>query len=262
MRESREREAARSWPPPGRSSGTGRSADGRASRLGVQAVGRRVQVECVRGTSHCFAASGTGLDDALQWILPKRGKATAACSSAVRFGEISPGLVSGGGLEHTKPRIFPDSALEYAGGGEIPCSGISCAHASGHRPSPCQAGSPSAAPGLRAQAPSRRDCRAPAQSTGALPVGYGSRRAVQRAPRSADLWTWTAAGVSPRRAVAAGPESARDIRRSARIGQPGLVLRLPRISGALLAREDGAVPVGSAWADGDKRPHTVLPDGY
>src|SRR6202035_2941798 len=27
--------------------------------------------------------------------------------------------------------IFPGSALEYTGGGEIPCSGISCAHASG-----------------------------------------------------------------------------------------------------------------------------------
>jgi hypothetical protein len=44
------------------------------------------------------------------------------------------GFVSEGGLEHTNPRIFPDSALEYAGGGEIPCSGISCAHASGHAP--------------------------------------------------------------------------------------------------------------------------------
>jgi hypothetical protein len=30
--------------------------------------------------------------------------------------------------------LFPDSALEYAGGGEIPCSGISCARASGHAP--------------------------------------------------------------------------------------------------------------------------------
>ena len=42
--------------------------------------------------------------------------------------------MSEGGLEHTKSRIFPDFALEYAGGGEIPCSGISCAHASGHAP--------------------------------------------------------------------------------------------------------------------------------
>jgi hypothetical protein len=39
-------------------------------------------------------ASGTGLDHALQWILPKWGKATAACSSAVRFGEIPPVWVS------------------------------------------------------------------------------------------------------------------------------------------------------------------------
>ena len=39
--------------------------------------------------------------------------------------------VSEGGLEPPWTRILPDPALEYAGGGEIPCSGISCAHASG-----------------------------------------------------------------------------------------------------------------------------------
>jgi hypothetical protein len=39
--------------------------------------------------------------------------------------------VSEGGLEPRKARIFPDSALEYAGWGEIPDSGISCAHGSG-----------------------------------------------------------------------------------------------------------------------------------
>jgi len=36
------------------------------------------------------------------------------------------GFVSEGGLEPGNPRIFPDSALEYAGRGEIPGSGISC----------------------------------------------------------------------------------------------------------------------------------------
>src|SRR6201996_6595941 len=30
----------------------------------------------------------------------------------------------------------------------------------------------------------------------------------------------------------------------------------------LSVREDGGVPAGSAWADGDERPHTVLTDGY
>jgi hypothetical protein len=32
------------------------------------------------------------------------------------------------GFEPTHPRIFPDSALEYAGWGEIPELGISCGH--------------------------------------------------------------------------------------------------------------------------------------
>jgi hypothetical protein len=101
--------------------------------------------------------------------------------------------VSEGGLEHTKSRIFPDSALEYADGGEIPSSGISCAHASGHDWARVKwarrlwrQGRAGAIPGVTAA--SRR-------SAGALPVGYGSRRAVQRAPRSADLCTWPAAGA-------------------------------------------------------------------
>jgi hypothetical protein len=50
--------------------------------------------------------------------------------SPTRFDHVRK-RVSEGGLEPTKSRIFPDSALEYAGGGEIPCPGISCAHASG-----------------------------------------------------------------------------------------------------------------------------------
>jgi hypothetical protein len=55
-----------------------------------------------------------------------------------------------------------------------------------------------AAPGPRAQAPSPAWPPMPAQSAGALPVGYGSRRAVQRAPRSADLCTWPAEGADRR----------------------------------------------------------------
>jgi hypothetical protein len=39
-----------------------------------------------------------------------------------------------GGLEPRSSRVFPDSALEYADGGEIPCWVISCAHASGRAP--------------------------------------------------------------------------------------------------------------------------------
>ncbi len=81
-------------------------------------------------------APGTGLDHAIQRILPERRKATTACSSGVRFGEFSPFWVSEGGLEPGNPRVFPGSALEYAGGGEIPCSWISCGHASGRAPAP------------------------------------------------------------------------------------------------------------------------------
>jgi hypothetical protein len=44
---------------------------------------------------------------------------------------VRKGFVSEGGLEYTKSRIFPDSALEYAGWGGIPESGSSCGHRSG-----------------------------------------------------------------------------------------------------------------------------------
>jgi hypothetical protein len=51
-------------------------------------------------------------------------------------GGAEPGRPRGarGGLEHAKARIFPDSALEYAGGGEIPELGISCGYGSGRAP--------------------------------------------------------------------------------------------------------------------------------
>jgi hypothetical protein len=88
----------------------------------------------------------------------------------------------------------------------------------------------------------RRECRAPAKSAGALPVACGSRCAMQRPPRNADLCT----GRPPRQAddtgvstTAAGPESARDIHRSARtchLFRPSAGPRRTGSSGALRSR--------------------------
>jgi hypothetical protein len=98
----------------------------------------------------------------------------------VRIDQI---LVFLGGLEHTKSRIFPDSALEYADGGEIPCSGISCEHGSGSAPARVKRAS-RLRPGAAGAGAIRGVTAAPARSAGAVPVGYGSRRGIQWAPRS------------------------------------------------------------------------------
>jgi hypothetical protein len=142
--------------------------------------------------------------------------------------------VSEGGLEPRSSRVFPDSALEYAGRGEIPCSGVHANMLAGTS-QPVSSGLARLRPQDRGRRHSlRRECRAPAKSAGALPVACGSRCAMQRAPRSADLCT----GRPPRQAddtgvstTAAGPESARDIRRSAVSDLRTLWSSRPRITG-------------------------------
>jgi hypothetical protein len=74
--------------------------------------------------------------------------------------------VSEGGLERTNPRFFPGSALEYAGGGEIPCSGISCAHASGRARARVKRARRPRLQGRGRRRHPRRDCHALAQSAG------------------------------------------------------------------------------------------------
>ena len=108
--------------------------------------------------------------------------------------------MSEGGLEPGNPRVFPGSALEYAGGGEIPGSGISCAHASGHASARVKH-NPLSRP--RAATPGVTAARL-AKSAGVLPVSHDSRHAGP----------WPPSARLTSRTVAAGPESARDIRRS------------------------------------------------
>jgi len=75
-------------------------------------------------------------------------------------------VVSEGGLEPPWTRIFPDPALEYAGGGEIPCSGISCGHASGRALARVKQNPPGPSPhGALARARATPDGGSPAEGT-------------------------------------------------------------------------------------------------
>ena len=139
---------------------------------------------------------------------PRKGNRGSASTSPLNVGFSK---VSEGGLEYTKSCIFPDSALEYAGGGEIPCSGISCAHASGHARARVKR-----ARRLRPQGRGHhpwRDCRAPAQSAEALPItavgvpSNGRLAALIPALGRPPAQTGDTGGSG-------GLESARDIRRS------------------------------------------------
>jgi hypothetical protein len=99
---------------------------------GPQRRPRSVQSSDVReGDFPPEPAPEAPLYHAEQGILPGWGKCPASCSSASRNRENARKSVGEEGLESTNPRFFPDSALEYAGGGEIPYSRISCARASG-----------------------------------------------------------------------------------------------------------------------------------
>ena len=64
-------------------------------------------------------------------VLPRTGTTTTACSSGVCSGEISRVWVSEGGLEPGNPRVFPGSALEYAGGEKSPVRGFHAAMVAG-----------------------------------------------------------------------------------------------------------------------------------
>ena len=144
-------------------------------------------------------------------LLPRRK--TSESGSTTQSGRVCK-KVSEGGLEPKSSRVFPDSALEYIDGGEVPCSGSSCEHASGHTPARVErlAGCGRRAPGAGA-IPGMTAARLhsqPGRSRSVTAVGLPSDGCLVALISA--LGRPLAAAPTYDTVAAAGPESACDIR--------------------------------------------------